>query len=245
MEGKFIFFHPRNYLKEEMSSKKTLFTTELFASLQGEGPKLGTPSIFLRLGLCNLQCTWCDTPYTWKEGMMDCKKRSVEWIIKKINQLRRGKSITNLVVTGGEPLLQQKNLVHLLADDRLADMSIEIETNGSQQLLSGMNLFKKRMNFNISPKLADSGNDPYSVHFYPNSVLKFVYVSKASERLINQFIKENKTEIGNRQIFIMPEGTSVSAMSKKYQDLIGYCLKNGFRFSPRLHIYLFGNKRAT
>lgn len=228
-----------------MILKTTLFTTEIFRSLQGEGPKLGTPSIFLRLGLCNLKCTWCDTPYTWKEGVRDCKEEKVDKIIKKINQLRKGKTITNLVITGGEPLLQQKNLIHLLNDERLSDMDIEFETNGSQKLIPEMKRFGKRVTFNISPKLKDSGNEPYNVYFYPRSVLKFVYVSKKSERLINHFLKENEQDIGDRPIFIMPEGTSVSAMSRKYQHLLNYCLEKGFRFSPRMHIYLFGNRRKT
>lgn len=226
-------------------SHPTLLVTDVFCSLQGEGPKLGTPSIFLRLAMCNLHCSWCDTKYTWKEGELDYREKPLEEVIQSIQHLREGKIITNLVITGGEPLLQQKNLVRLLADERLADMSIEFETNGSQRLLPTMELFKNRLNFNISPKLEDSGNKPYKVNFYANSVLKFVYVSQESEEFIDRFLDENKKEIGDMPIFIMPEGISAQAFAGKTQDAMNYCMKKGFRFTPRLHIYLFGNQRGT
>lgn len=195
--------------------------------------------------MCNLRCSWCDTPYTWKEGEVDCKKRTLEWVLKKISTLRKGKNISNLVITGGEPLLQQKNLAFLLADPRLSDMEIEFETNGSQSLLPEMKALENKISFNISPKLADSGNKPYKVHFYPNSVLKFVYVSKKSEKLIDAFLKKYQKKVAGVPVFIMPEGISTKAMSEKSPKALDYCLKKGFRLTPRLHIYLFGNKRAT
>lgn len=223
----------------------TLFITDIFQSIQGEGPKLGTPSIFLRLGMCNLQCTWCDTPYTWKEGQTDYKEKSFSEIIQEITTLCKEKKITNLVITGGEPLLQQKNIAKLLADPALANMEIEFETNGSQTLCNEIKELKQSISFNISPKLADSGNKEYQLHFYPHSVLKFVYVKKESEALIDKFLEKYKEEVADIPVLIMPEGTTIDEMSKKHTKVLSYCLKKGFRFTPRLHIYLFGNKRAT
>ncbi len=244
-----------------------LFVADIFLSVQGEGPKIGTPSVFLRLGICNLQCAWCDTPYTWKKGMTDYTAGTNAEILKKIAALKKGTSVKNMVVTGGEPLLQQKQLAELLADKLFGDMTIEFETNGSMPLLPEMKTFiagrgagrhgargtHNGVSFNISPKLADSGNKPYNVHRYPNSVLKFVYVNKKSEKLIDEFL--DKYRAGGKisasggnplpPVIIMPEGVTVEAMSSKYQDIIRYCTKNGFRFTPRLHIYLFGNQRAT
>ncbi len=229
-----------------------LFVADIFLSIQGEGPKIGTPSIFLRLGICNLQCAWCDTPYTWKKGLTDYTAKTPSEIIKKIAALKKGTSVKNIVVTGGEPLLQQQQFAQLLGNKLFADMTIEFETNGSMPLLRDMKAFvagrgaRGGVTFNISPKLADSGNKPYNVHHYPGSVLKFVYVNKKSEKLIESFLKKYRV-VGNSlpPVYIMPEGVTVEAMSSKYQDIIGYCTKNGFRFTPRLHIYLFGNTRAT
>lgn len=245
----------------------TLFVADIFLSVQGEGPKIGTPSVFLRLGICNLRCAWCDTPYTWKKGMTDYTARTKAEILKKIAALKKGTSVKNIVVTGGEPLLQQKQLAELLADKLFGDMTIEFETNGSMPLLPEMKAFiagrgarghgargaNNAVTFNISPKLADSGNKPYNVHRYPGSVLKFVYVNKKSEKMIDDFLKKYRaggkiSADGGKPlppVSIMPEGVTVEAMSSKYHDIIRYCTKNGFRFTPRLHIYLFGNQRAT
>ncbi|MCC7197860.1 7-carboxy-7-deazaguanine synthase QueE [Candidatus Peregrinibacteria bacterium] len=224
-----------------------LFISEIFKSVQGEGSKIGTPSVFLRLGICNLQCVWCDTPYTWKKGLTDYKARGFDWVLRKIASLTRGSGVGNIVVTGGEPLLQQAQLAELLSFKLFDDMEIEFETNGSMPLLPAMKSFIKgrRVTFTISPKLADSGNKPYKVHLYPNSVLKFVYVSKKSEKLIDDFIKNSGVDTLRTKVYIMPEGTSVEAMSQKYKDLLKYCEKRGYHFTPRLQIYLFGNTRAT
>ena len=109
--------------------QQQLFVSEIFKSIQGEGSKIGIPSIFLRLGICNLQCAWCDTPYTWKKGLTDYTARSQQWILKKIALLRKDTGIRNLVVTGGEPLLQlDKALVVALHDE---GFEIGIETNGT------------------------------------------------------------------------------------------------------------------
>jgi 7-carboxy-7-deazaguanine synthase len=228
-------------------SRQQLFVSEIFKSIQGEGSKIGIPSIFLRLGICNLQCTWCDTPYTWKKGLKDYTARSQGWILKKIASLRKGTGIRNLVVTGGEPLLQQLQLVELLSSDVFKDMEIEFETNGSMPLLPKMKAFMKsgRVTFTISPKLADSGNKSYKVHLYPNSVLKFVYVNKKSEKLIDTFMRNFSQNVDKKTVYVMPEGVTIEAMSKKYKDLLRYVEKNGYIFTPRLQIYLFGNTRAT
>lgn len=227
-----------------------LFVSDIFSSIQGEGPKMGTPSIFLRLGICNLQCAWCDTPYTWRKGETDYTKRSFSWILEKIAELRKKTQARNLVITGGEPLLQQNMLADLLVDNSLQDFDIEIETNGSMPLLPKMksSLRSKRVSFNISPKLEDSGNKPYKVHVYSGAILKFIYCSKKSEQLIDAFLEKQLEFVSKKKVpsvYIMPEGTTVAHMEKNYTDILNFCLLRGFTFTPRLHIYLFGNKRAT
>lgn len=226
-----------------------IFISDIFKSIQGEGPKIGTPSLFVRLGICNLQCKWCDTKYTWKKGLTDYKARSDEWIIGKLRNLNKNANIRNIVITGGEPLLQQNQLARLLADDFFKNIEIEFETNGSIKLqkpiLTLIQKKQKPVTFNISPKLKDSGNKSYEIQTYPSSILKFVYVSKNSEKLINKFLMDYSNNTAKIPVFIMSEGTTVASMSKKYQNAIRYCTKQGFRLTPRLHIYLFGNSRAT
>lgn len=239
-----------------MVAVQKLLVSDIFRSIQGEGPKTGIPSIFLRLGGCNLQCTWCDTPYTWKKGFTDYIEQSFDEIKTRIIDAIGDEKVKNLVITGGEPLLQQAMLAEFLADPLLQKFEIEFETNGSLPLtskmqeliatrngLAAMGSGVGKISFNISPKLSDSGNKPYSVNLYPESVLKFVYVSEQTEQLIDEFLANNK--IDSREVFIMSEGTSVEKMSQKYNTLLAYCYRKGFRFCPRVHIYLFGDQRAT
>ena len=80
--------------------------TETFVSLQGEGKHQGKPCFFLRLSGCNLRCTWCDTAYAFEKGT----ERSIEDIVKEISESK----VRYVCITGGEPLLQKKELLPLL-----------------------------------------------------------------------------------------------------------------------------------
>ena len=79
---------------------------EIFYSLQGEGARCGSPAVFLRLAGCNLACKWCDTKHSWGNGIL-CSVRDVAAHLAEYN-------CTSLVITGGEPLLQQGPLEKLL-----------------------------------------------------------------------------------------------------------------------------------
>lgn len=97
--------------------------TETFVSLQGEGANQGKPCFFLRLSGCNLRCAWCDTEYSFEKG----EERSVDDIVKEISD----SNLSYVCVTGGEPLLQKKELLTLLEILFAAGISVDIETNGT------------------------------------------------------------------------------------------------------------------
>src|SRR6185436_10838972 len=108
--------------------------SEIFESVQGEGASAGEPSVFLRLSTCNLRCTWCDTKYTWDWTAFryedEVHPMNVDEVRKRIVQSASGR----LIVTGGEPLLQRRELEALLAE-LPEDLYVEFETNGT--LFSG------------------------------------------------------------------------------------------------------------
>ncbi|MFH1410009.1 MAG: 7-carboxy-7-deazaguanine synthase QueE, partial [Patescibacteria group bacterium] len=102
-----------------------ILLSEIFHSIQGEGPNLGRPSVFLRLGGCNLACSWCDSKFTWNPEISDNKVATINEVVKKIKSF----PCKHLVITGGEPMLQQDKITAILK--KLPGYTAEIETNGS------------------------------------------------------------------------------------------------------------------
>lgn len=96
--------------------------TEIFKSIQGETSFSGLPTTFVRLAACNLRCTWCDTPYSFKRGT----PHTIDQILVRVRQ----NSCKHVCITGGEPLLQQEvySLMSTLCD---LDYNVSLETGGS------------------------------------------------------------------------------------------------------------------
>jgi 7-carboxy-7-deazaguanine synthase len=164
------------------ASAPRLRVSEMFATIQGEGPHSGRPSVFLRLGMCNLTCAWCDTPYTWiysedilqkvKSNIAGTERKSIasnnsglkvydkkaelEYLsLREVRSrvLSLAKPSTRaLVVTGGEPLLHAKPLIALVPQLVTDGFAIEFETNGT---ISPSGL-PDEVHFNVSPKLSNS-----------------------------------------------------------------------------------------
>ncbi len=104
---------------------------EIFHSIQGEGVHAGRPAVFLRLAHCNLACVWCDTRYTWDWEHYDQRKEVESVSVDEAEEEIRRFDCRNLVVTGGEPLIQQRALAPLLERLKSSGFWIEVETNGT------------------------------------------------------------------------------------------------------------------
>ena len=112
-----------------MSDLPTLVVSEVFGpTVQGEGPTIGRRAAFVRLGRCNLDCSWCDTPYTWDWDRYDPKVELHERPVAEVVAEVEAMGVDWVVVTGGEPLLQQRRLLPFLlaASDR--GWTVEVET---------------------------------------------------------------------------------------------------------------------
>jgi organic radical activating enzyme len=108
-----------------MRRPPTLKTTEIFASVQGEGLRQGEPTIFVRLSGCNRRCDFCDTKKAWRGG----RETPVEKIAGEVLRLRLGSPAEWVCLTGGEPLAQNVGpLVRRLHEDGL---KVQVETNGT------------------------------------------------------------------------------------------------------------------
>jgi len=100
---------------------------EIYRSIQGESSFAGVPCIFVRLAACNLRCTWCDSEYTFTGG----KKMSAEEVEQAVVKLATGGLVE---ITGGEPMLQERELVPMM--ERLLGLgyTLLLETSGERPL---------------------------------------------------------------------------------------------------------------
>ena len=128
---------------------------EIFESIQGEGASAGVPSTFVRLAVCNLQCSWCDTAYTWDWKEYERANQVLQISAAAVVDAVAGRRPRNVVVTGGEPLAQRHALAGLMRALREHGYRIEVETNGTIPPGELTGLVDQ---WNVSPKLASSGN---------------------------------------------------------------------------------------
>jgi 7-cyano-7-deazaguanosine (preQ0) biosynthesis protein QueE len=224
--------------------------SEIFRSIQGEGPNVGKPAVFLRMALCNLACGWCDTKYTW-----DWKTYDYEKEVKEMNDDQVKKEILSfdtkhLVLTGGEPMLQQTQLFQLLKSLKETGFYIEVETNGTVVPVDEMIALIDE--WNVSPKLENSGNSlsarerPDCYHFFkriPNAYFK--YVIQDSEDLAEVQLLAEKYAIPLRRIVLMPEARTSEELAERTEWLKNASRQLGYLFSTRLQIELWGNKRGV
>lgn len=234
-----------------MSVISRLRIAETFASIQGEGIWLGTPSTFVRLSGCNLRCVWCDTPYaSWNpEGPLVPVSEIIE--IVERNRLR------HVVITGGEPMLFDgvEPLICQLSD---SGYIITVETAGTVYRDLPVDLMS------ISPKLSNSTPPDDSgwaqrheairqdrsalkslVEQYPVQLKFVVNPDKGDDlREIDDLLAE-LPEIEPDRILLMPEGTDAATLHRRGLALVSTCLERNWRLCPRYHIDLFGNRKGT
>jgi 7-carboxy-7-deazaguanine synthase len=221
--------------------------SEIFYSIQGEGMLAGVPSVFVRTSGCNLRCTWCDTPYaSWKPVGNDLPINAILADVR----LRRG---THVVVTGGEPMIQDE-IVRLTERLKELGVHITIETAGTiyQPVICDL--------MSISPKLANStplareegrwAAQHDRLRYQPDVIkqlmadyvyqLKFVVSDPGDLAEIETMLTE--THADRTRVILMAEGTDTESLHRRAHWLVDICKRENFRYGPRLHIDLFGNQ---
>jgi 7-carboxy-7-deazaguanine synthase len=233
---------------------------EIFGpTIQGEGKSTGLEVLFLRLTGCNLHCIWCDTPYTWNwvgtphlhpvkcDPAVEIHEMSIDDILVRLNELSQGK-VKALVISGGEPLIQQKELIKLIRKLKDASWWVEIETNGT--IPPTPEMIELVDQFNCSPKLSNSGDlEKLRVRSRalsvlatnPNAWFKFV----VSCELDIQEIQEYISRFNLQNVFLMPLGKTKEELDKTREMTKALTERLGLQFSDRLHIVMFGAKRAV
>jgi len=223
--------------------------SEIFGpTLQGEGPSIGTSAIFVRTRRCNLQCTWCDTRYTW-----DKEDRRFAWdyhTYEPVDVAKRVKELANpgtelVVFTGGEPLLWQGEIAQTI--DLLSEYGIEIETNGTIIPYS-LERFNSRIQYNICPKTSNSDMDKQvndeAIHYFakhPNARFKFVVTLDNYKHDLEE-IQKMCYEMDIYPVTIMPEGVTLESQIKGIKLLSEPVAHLGLRLIPRMHIIAWENE---
>lgn len=207
-----------------------MIISEILYSIQGEGMNAGKPAVFLRFGNCNLNCKWCDSKFARKNN----KEVSLDEVV---NEIKKYKECKRLVITGGEPMLQQPAIIEIRK--KFPDYFIEVETNGSQEAFC----FREVDLFNVSYKTSNSGNKPY--HLKTNNskcIYKFV-VKNVLDFLEIEKIRQ-QYNISPGKIYLMPEGITREEILEKHEFIIERCRAKGYNFTTRLQILTWGNIRG-
>jgi len=242
---------------------------EIFHSIQGEGKSLGQPSIFIRLSLCNLYCVWCDTDYTWNwentnfrhnnDSNRSYKKFSKKEMIislsaSDIMDIISGINCKNLVITGGEPMVQHKELLSFFqlvkSQNNRAGYKIEFETNGT--IIPSPELDELTDQYNVSVKLVNSGI-PESVRIKPEAIRFYSSNNKSNFKFVVDDLNDlgeiqdlaRQFHIDDDKIYLMPQGITQTELKKKQGWLVELCKERNFNYTDRMHIHIFGNKRGV
>ena len=236
---------------------------EIFETVQGEGRNLGSPVVFARLSGCNLQCSWCDTPYTWVWNEKLAEKHDegrtynrnaeqVKVLVGDAIDQVSGHEIKRLVITGGEPMQQQKALVPFIKGLRERDPNhwVEIETNGT--IAPNDEMAELVDQFNVSVKLSNSGNE-LKRRLRDNALKRFAGLSKADFKFVvygEQDLGEilelvEGYSIPHSRVYLMPEGRTEEEVKQHQIELVEVAKKYNFNLTTRLHVLIWGAKRGV
>lgn len=238
-----------------MATRDSLVVSEVFGpTIQGEGPYTGRQVGFIRFGGCNLHCSWCDTPYTWDASRYDLRaelgRRTVDSLMDHIEAM----DVDTVVLSGGEPLLQQKQPAwgRLLHDLAALGVQIHVETNGT---LAPTDTTRSYIDhYSVSPKLAHAG-DPEEDRIVGEVLATyrdiaedggavFKFVARTRRDLLDIGVLARAHQLNHHHVWVMPEGTTDEEILAGTRDLIEDTLAAGYNFTTRLHTLVWGQERA-
>lgn len=212
--------------------------SEIFTSIQGEGPSVGTPSVFVRLQGCSVGCVWCDTRYSWDAHGGD--ELTVEALLHRVKDA----SAQNAVVTGGEPL-EHPGFAPLVAGLHALGLRVEVETAGTE--LPPPSPVDQ---WNVSLKLAHSGV-PAARRLRPEAIERFrdlgawfKFVVTTEDDVDEVIAIQSRHGLATERIVLMPLGMLRAEQLTLMPRVVEWSRRHGFRFSPRLHILIWGPRRG-
>lgn len=229
---------------------------ESFLSIQGEGPRAGRLCTFLRFGGCNLSCGYaggwqCDSGYTWDTRHYNLRDEITPMSVAAVVRLVDHEA-GEVVLTGGEPLMHQKNpdWPVLLRALHTKNKFISVETNGTIRPDPSTQTFVDH--YSISPKLSNTthkaGQNP-AVADWPQhiivqkSCLKFVVTSPADVKEAVALADAHGWPRWN--VWMMPEGVDTARLQATFGDIVEEAIRLRVNACHRLQILAFGDRRGT
>jgi 7-carboxy-7-deazaguanine synthase len=213
---------------------------EVYKSLQGESSYTGLPCVFVRLAGCNLRCTWCDSEYTFKGG----QRMTVEEIETEVHRLSPDGGLVE--ITGGEPLLQEREAVALM-DRLLPRYTVLLETSGERPLERVPAAVVKI----VDVKCPDSGEGDTFCAANLNALgrqdeVKFVIASRRDYEFARDFIHQHGLGTRVSSVILSPAFRKDAAGSRDTshcmldpQHLAEWLLEDGLNVRLGLQIHKF------
>jgi 7-carboxy-7-deazaguanine synthase len=157
--------------------------TEIYKSLQGESTHAGLPCVFVRLTGCNLRCSWCDSEFSFHGG----KKMTVQEVLSEVARLSPTGGLVE--ITGGEPMLQEREVIPLMEQLAGADYQVLLETSGERSLAR----VPKQVVKIVDVKGPHSGEaDTFALEnlevLRPHDELKFVLTDRTDYEFARDFV---------------------------------------------------------
>jgi 7-carboxy-7-deazaguanine synthase len=239
-------------IRPEVRSKSKLPLVETFGpTLQGEGPAAGRLSTFVRFGGCNLSCSWCDSAYTWDADRFDLREEI--HLTTPDDLLGMVPWAPTYIITGGEPLLNQRNPGWPVFLQGLKDRGgkLHIETNGTivpnEITLQFIDVFI------VSPKLAHAGEhkrsqDPglhegwQEIHATHEAHMKVVVETAGDVALTRELADAHGWPLGN--VWVMPEGTTAEVLNARFPMVAEEATRHLINACHRLHVLAWTDVRG-
>ena len=219
-----------------------MYFIEIYKSVQGESSHAGRPCIFVRLAGCNLRCSWCDSEYTFTGGY----KLTEDEVVADIAKLAPVKLIE---FTGGEPLLQERQLIPLMERLLAQGYELMIETSGERPIENVPKAVHKILDVKC-PGSGESGRFRMAnlASLTERDELKFVITNRDDYEFARDFIRNNALESSGPQILLSPAFSKAPSLERSTanclldpRELVEWMIADGLnaRLSLQIHKYIW------
>jgi organic radical activating enzyme len=208
-----------------------------------QGPSAGRRSSIIQMGGCNLTCSWCDAAFTWDAVRYDLSREVGYWPVTEIVETALACAPAAVVISGGEPLIQQNSAAFTLLLDSMPGQEIGLETNGT--IAPAENMLNRVSWVTVSPKLAHSG-DPAWARIVGNVLVEwgqraqhhdidFSFAVRDAEDVTTAAALVTIHGLPADRVWIVPEGVTATTAVDRLREVSESTLDAGFNLSVRLN----------